>query len=540
MAFIDDFIQTNFNISPSDQPAPSAPTGEEQPFNEDNFQAWYRHWSDKTGIAPNPDDPEHKYDYRAAYMADETPSVAEDGNYHWPSQFKADDHPNRFVATDQGTLDSKNDTFIDKFIADNFPDDPQSAMKTTAPGDDPVQFPGIEPTLDTAGAAIRESWADIPLAIAEKTAQVFDYAGSASDSKHQRDYPEPLGSEPSVLKGLKQEGFDSGYRPGKDLTELPSGKVRAVRRGLEEATQAAAGDNPQLGNVKDTVGMAADMADPTLYAAGVGAGKALPGLRKMSTAFDDIGAGVERKAGEMAVNPQRGNLGGFEQWQKKRSNRAVREAVDPAADLATRKQQKIDALSGEELAMQPAKNLFNKYKDHTDLFPVGDASSPLRSNMDYGESIDLDTTCPRNTNCDTLVSKVSGKMKEVLTSDEVFAANQFLHEKGVKAGCIHCYVNTPRRAWLDGKIKKSEEQGINPRIWTDTEFMDKAIKADPLLPAKMAEISKSSRPMMASTPKDYAEYTGQILAMSPEKVRQHVHSTAAGAAGQRTADVGGT
>jgi hypothetical protein len=86
---------------------------------------------------------------------------------------------------------------------------------------------------------------------------------------------------------------------------------------------------------------------------------------------------------------------------------------------------------------------------------------------------------------------------------------------------VHCYVNSPRRSWLDGKINLSEEQGINPRIWTDTKFLDEEIARDPLLPGKMAEISKKSRPMMASTPKSYSEYTWQILNMSPEKVQKY-------------------
>lgn len=67
-------------------------TGEEQ------FQNWYRGWAAKTGIDPNPDAPEHHYDYRAAHKAGATPAVdPQDGFYHWPSQFKRSTHPNRFV-----------------------------------------------------------------------------------------------------------------------------------------------------------------------------------------------------------------------------------------------------------------------------------------------------------------------------------------------------------------------------------------------------------------------------------------------------------
>jgi len=68
-------------------------TGEFLPIrelNENDFQIWYGEQANKTGINPNPDDPNHKYDYRAAYMAEVEPSLSpEDGKYHWPSQFEA-------------------------------------------------------------------------------------------------------------------------------------------------------------------------------------------------------------------------------------------------------------------------------------------------------------------------------------------------------------------------------------------------------------------------------------------------------------------
>ncbi|MEE9365875.1 MAG: hypothetical protein V3W44_04225 [Dehalococcoidales bacterium] len=65
---------------------------------ESAFQEWYAKWAKKTGIDPDPDDPRHKYDYRAAFRAGVEPSISsEDNKYHWPSQFKDPDHPNRFV-----------------------------------------------------------------------------------------------------------------------------------------------------------------------------------------------------------------------------------------------------------------------------------------------------------------------------------------------------------------------------------------------------------------------------------------------------------
>lgn len=66
---------------------------------ERRFQEWYSRWAQRADLDPNPDSPLHKYDYRGAFRAGIEPEVApEDGLYHWPSEYKDDDHPNRFVA----------------------------------------------------------------------------------------------------------------------------------------------------------------------------------------------------------------------------------------------------------------------------------------------------------------------------------------------------------------------------------------------------------------------------------------------------------
>jgi hypothetical protein len=65
---------------------------------EVGFRAWYTDRALRAGIDPDPDNPLHKYDYRGAYKAGYEPTISkEDNKYHWPSQFKDDDHPNRFV-----------------------------------------------------------------------------------------------------------------------------------------------------------------------------------------------------------------------------------------------------------------------------------------------------------------------------------------------------------------------------------------------------------------------------------------------------------
>lgn len=69
---------------------------------EAGFQDWYKERASRLNLNPNPDDPEHHYDYRAAFQAGAEPGA--DG--HWPSQFKASDHPNRFIKQGNQILDT--------------------------------------------------------------------------------------------------------------------------------------------------------------------------------------------------------------------------------------------------------------------------------------------------------------------------------------------------------------------------------------------------------------------------------------------------
>lgn len=73
---------------------------------EPAFRSWYAQQVDETEVPgfrldENPDAPEHHYDWRSAYRAGARPQKDEpSGLYHWPSEFKADDHPRRFLHVD--------------------------------------------------------------------------------------------------------------------------------------------------------------------------------------------------------------------------------------------------------------------------------------------------------------------------------------------------------------------------------------------------------------------------------------------------------
>ena len=68
---------------------------------DSGFMDWYNKFASINGLDPNPDAPEHHYDYRAAYRAGAMPvRDPVDGMLHLPSEFKTKEHPNRFVTID--------------------------------------------------------------------------------------------------------------------------------------------------------------------------------------------------------------------------------------------------------------------------------------------------------------------------------------------------------------------------------------------------------------------------------------------------------
>ena len=63
------------------------------PTDEGLFHQWYAPRAQKWGLDPDPDNPAHFYDYRAAFRAGAEP----DEGGHWPSEFKRAGHPRTIV-----------------------------------------------------------------------------------------------------------------------------------------------------------------------------------------------------------------------------------------------------------------------------------------------------------------------------------------------------------------------------------------------------------------------------------------------------------
>ena len=74
---------------------------------EKDFNNWYSNIAEKHGYSASPNDPLHFYDYKAAYR-EGVRNPDKDG--HWPSKYKHDLHPNRFIpkgGKNEGWWDTK-------------------------------------------------------------------------------------------------------------------------------------------------------------------------------------------------------------------------------------------------------------------------------------------------------------------------------------------------------------------------------------------------------------------------------------------------
>lgn len=65
---------------------------------EKAFLDWYKRISQEAGLSPNPDDPQHQYDYRGYWLANQAGLASRgydpgSGEIHFPSTYKLPGHP---------------------------------------------------------------------------------------------------------------------------------------------------------------------------------------------------------------------------------------------------------------------------------------------------------------------------------------------------------------------------------------------------------------------------------------------------------------
>lgn len=75
---------------------------------EQAFQDWFANVAEKRNWAPNPDDPEHYYNYRRYYgdvlkgKEDDLSAGTDDPDSHFPSTYKLEGHPRTYLQDSTG------------------------------------------------------------------------------------------------------------------------------------------------------------------------------------------------------------------------------------------------------------------------------------------------------------------------------------------------------------------------------------------------------------------------------------------------------
>lgn len=182
-------------------------------FNEGEFQSgiratpWFKEYVNQYGEEPDLNTKD--YDYRSAWKAGARPDVRDptDGNrYHWPSEFKGDGHPNRFV----NGVDTK--TGAAAFNADEF--DTFKKGSSSAPRAAPD------------GSSVPAFIADIPSEIGKAFKSGVQNLTRGSIEGEPGYDPRPAG-EQGTLERLGKTGKQI-LAPVEMLTAIPVGIGRSV------------------------------------------------------------------------------------------------------------------------------------------------------------------------------------------------------------------------------------------------------------------------------------------------------------------------
>lgn len=120
------------------------------------FQAWYSQLARKLGINPNPDDPQHFYDYRAFYRDMKAgkvlPPDAPGG--HFPSDYKMAGHPRTFLDDGAGRVfDTRSAQYL---TGERVPDDRLDASEQSPdkPGFDPAKLEAVTRLMQARGGRL--------------------------------------------------------------------------------------------------------------------------------------------------------------------------------------------------------------------------------------------------------------------------------------------------------------------------------------------------------------------------------------------------
>ncbi len=202
---------------------------------EAEFQAWYAKRAEAQGLDPNPDDPRHFYDYRAAHAAGAEP----DASGHWPSAYKTEGHPRTFVEG-KNTKTGKPATTAERDLqlAQEFEaaQGPRLSALTIARGEKGEDKIADKELFERKNREIAEQFPPLPKAsfgevllgeFREKSADVVRGAGTVIDYMLAGRPSTPGGARP-LPGGVYEPRYEEGPQIGKALTEPAAQKLEAA------------------------------------------------------------------------------------------------------------------------------------------------------------------------------------------------------------------------------------------------------------------------------------------------------------------------
>ncbi len=183
------------------------------PPDEDEFKKWYAAHAAKLGLAPDPDDPQHFYDYRAAFAA----GAAPDETGHWPSQFKTEGHPRMVIdGVNTKTGEPVGDVFSQ--IAAQFPDTPAEDLDAAAL----ENYAAINPT---DMGEVKEGYKDILKSGTTEAAKDFMNVALATSQTRQKGAE--TFADPNEEQMFNRNVWEEEARIGRTLSQPERDEIRA-------------------------------------------------------------------------------------------------------------------------------------------------------------------------------------------------------------------------------------------------------------------------------------------------------------------------
>jgi hypothetical protein len=145
------------------------------------------------------------------------------------------------------------------------------------------------------------------------------------------------------------------------------------------------------------------------------------------------------------------SLNTLKEWEDVHRRERIKRDIDP--DTVVEHVEKIGRL-GRILNERP------------DLLEEEGTGNPIRKNIEYGKSGDLNTNCQRRFEYKADIERIEKKLERLMTPDEMFGLSALLKSQGKLAPCVYCYVEGARRQW-NGVMHAYEQRRADAFAYMD-------------------------------------------------------------------------